>query len=105
MQGADDLVFSLDLNPARKESSEDDVAEWVDKRQLTFGCMKWCELAARHQQRVVDNVGKGHGKVGGQLDICQNKPVKAVKTKDNLPSGQSMCEKNRTGGQASAVGD
>ena len=39
MQGMDDLVFGLELNPARKESSEDDVAERVEKRQLTIGCM------------------------------------------------------------------
>jgi len=31
MQGMDDLVFSLELNPARKESSEDDMAKWVDR--------------------------------------------------------------------------
>jgi len=52
---------------------------------------------------VVDNVGKGHGKVGGQLEICQNKPVKAVKASVNLPSGPCM-KKKRTGGQASVAG-
>jgi len=31
----DDPVFGLELNLARKESSEDDAAEWVEKRQLT----------------------------------------------------------------------
>jgi len=34
-QGVDDLVFSLELNLARKESSDDDTAEQVEKRQLT----------------------------------------------------------------------
>jgi len=36
-QGADDLIFSLELNLDRKESSEDDAAEWVEIRQLTCG--------------------------------------------------------------------
>jgi len=35
MQGVDDLIFGLELNLARKESSEDDSAEWVEIRQLT----------------------------------------------------------------------
>ena len=43
------------------------------------------EPAARHQQWVVDNMGKGCGKVGGQSVICQNKPVKGGKNSDNLP--------------------
>jgi len=41
MQGMDDLVFSLELNLARKASSEDDMAEQVEKRQLTFRCVNW----------------------------------------------------------------
>ena len=36
-QGMDDLVFGLELNPDRKESSEDDTAEQVEIRQLTCG--------------------------------------------------------------------
>ena len=42
--------------------------------------MKWCELVGKCPQQVVDDVGKGHEKVGGHLEICQNKHAKAVKT-------------------------
>ena len=39
-------------------------------------------------------MGKGHGKVGGQSEICQNKPMKAVKTKSQL-TFRSMCDKKK----------
>jgi len=79
-------------------------AHKISKNQLTFGSMhEKKKLVARCQQWVIDDMGKGHGKVGGQLVICQNKPAKAVKTKVNLPTGPWMNTK-RTSGQASAVG-
>src|SRR5882724_11601046 len=34
-QAVDDLIFGLELHPARNKSSEAHAAEWVEKRKLT----------------------------------------------------------------------